>query len=78
MPQGASERKLAKSLKPNQKGARKNLGERARHLATQVATLLIQKGLAILILRWEDKQAGAGERRLSRWSPDLQNSNVPF
>jgi len=35
---GASERKLGKSLEPNQKGTRKNQGKRARHSATKVAT----------------------------------------
>jgi hypothetical protein len=35
---GASERKLGKILKPNQKGTRKNKGKRARHSAIKEAT----------------------------------------
>jgi hypothetical protein len=35
---GASERKLGKSLKPNQKDARKYQGKRAKHSATKEAT----------------------------------------
>jgi hypothetical protein len=35
---GASERKLGKSLKPNQKDIRTNQGKRARHPATKEAT----------------------------------------
>ena len=60
---GASERKLGKSLKPNQKDIRTNQGKKARHSAKKEATPQIsgqkcpQTSWAILILRWEDQLA---------------------
>ena len=48
---GASQRKLGKSLKPNQKGSRKNQGKRSGHSATKEATPLISGWLKKVLKR---------------------------
>jgi len=61
---GASERKLERSLKPNQKGTRKYQGERARHSATKEATPSISGWFINVIKRvrlssyWVGRPAG--------------------